>query len=652
MTTFQFSLGPPSLDNHNDDTDDTDDDDDDSSNNHHGDRKRTSGTSGSSSMDVHYPTIADRALQALEEEYRNCCLLEEKTNTNATTPTSNVVVDDDDNDTKIIAAAYDHWRKSTQSTLQQTTNKQSNTTNTNTIQPPHHQLQQRQQLQHDDAHTFPVVWDTIPEQQQQEEEEEEEDHSDFDKNINIEKKKKKKEVVELPIDTNAVRKVVETLSINHNDTNFQKKFVQWQQQQQQQQHHRQNKQNNNNQNNNNNDNNSIPQPQPHPIIPVSSQKAFLRSTPKAVQATANLTRSATLAEAIVRIIPSLAVAAVLSSSSSSLQGDNHIHNNRINHDNDDKNHDHHPNQNQKRGRTLVIDIVGVDHVECSSVAKIQRTFAPLVRWLASSNNDDDNDNNNNNNNDNNNSNNNNYDYDYDSIHLRLIGRDLVSPIPQQQPIPLLLDETSTPRDGNILQTEAVATCHTAVYHEFLAEQQPKQQAEEEEEQEHSKQSSSLFTRQSPDLVVAFNAGIWGYEEWKPTIRYLATRNHNNSNTINTKNDNDNDDTNQNKTAIPLVVTAYTLSECWEDYHTIQQTINELASPSSTSQSSSSSSSSSSYQTQVLWKPETNPYGSNVVRETRSSDAEYKENAYWQAWLFSSLPRGEGGNNHTDQTVYK
>ena len=73
------------------------------------------------------------------------------------------------------------------------------------------------------------------------------------------------------VDTDKVRKVVQALS-EQKDHSFQQKFAAWQQQQQ----------------------------TSHDLIPPTPYKAFRRNTQKAKQATATLSRSATIAEALVR----------------------------------------------------------------------------------------------------------------------------------------------------------------------------------------------------------------------------------------------------------------------------------------------------------------------------------------------------------------
>ena len=77
-------------------------------------------------------------------------------------------------------------------------------------------------------------------------------------------------------------------------------------------------------------------------------------------------------------------------------------------------------------------------------------------------------------------------------------------------------------------------------------------------------------------------------------------------------------------AVPFVITAYTLSECCEDYRVISNAIG--ASDDDTKEPSHPS------RATPLWEPEKNPFGSHIVRETKSSNDEYRENSAWQAWL--------------------
>jgi hypothetical protein len=305
---------------------------------------------------------------------------------------------------------------------------------------------------------------------------------------------------EVEVDTAAVTKAVQALN-NSTKSPFQQKFATWQQQQQQQHH------------------------QSHPIIPDTPLKAFRRTTEKAKKATSTLTRSATLAQALTKLESMNLLFA--SASASTLENNS----------------------------TLCVHIVGVDHVECESPARLQTLFRPLIRWLS------------------------NWKCKFPVKHVKLvlIGRDL-NPRACANPVDLIV--TTTPSLSSTIQT-AVAVCHTGVYHEWLASAS-------------SNDGTSSTSQQQPHLVIAFNAGIWGYQEWKPTLEYLNAR----------------------ETNTPVVITAYTLPESQEDHAIF---LEEMLLPPS----------------QCLWGPEPNPFGSNV-QAPHSSNHEYRENAAWQAWNLGGI----------------
>lgn len=288
------------------------------------------------------------------------------------------------------------------------------------------------------------------------------------------------------VDTDAVRKVVQSLS-EKMDNPFQKKFAEWQERQQ-----------------------SLPLT--HDLIPTTPFKAFRRNTEKAKAATASLTRSATLAEALLLLREEMLLPSDVS--------------------------------------TLLIDVVGVDHVECESIERIQSTFRPIIRWIGAW-----------------------KGCRYEHIHLRLIGRDLSSGSISRTPVDLLTPQTST-----VLQS-AFATCHLGVYHTWLSEA--------------NETAATSKGPPSPHLAIAYNAGIWGYNEWQHTIQYLSER---------------------TTSSIPFVITAYTLEECEDDFEVIKTRVEGNGSA------------------RVLWEAQRNPFGSKTIRETKSSSNEYRENAAWQAWL--------------------
>lgn len=91
----------------------------------------------------------------------------------------------------------------------------------------------------------------------------------------------------------------------------------------------------------------------------------------------------------------------------------------------------------------------------------------------------------------------------------------------------------------------------------------------------------------PTLVVAFNAGLWGYPDWKPTLQLLA---------------------NQSRRVL-FVVTSYTLHEAEDDEDVLEQ-----------------------FAAQQLWPPQENPCRSRVKRPTVDNKGrDYYENYAWQAW---------------------
>jgi hypothetical protein len=355
-----------------------------------------------------------------------------------------------------------------------------------------------------------------------------------------------------PADTDAVRKAIEALSVKHKDAPFLQKFAAWQQRQTQQQQHRKR----------------------HDLIPPAPCKAFYKSTPKAKQATANLTRSATLAEAMTRLMlvgsptTTTTTTTALSSSAPRLV------------------------ERSIPDGVLLVDIVGVDDVECKSFETIQTTFCPIVRWLGERKN-----------------------LPFQQIRFRLIGRDLLinkAISSKEHPIDLLdgamTNTTKTTSSSSSLKL-ATATCHSAVYHEFL------QECEGSSAVNDATTGGGLSNmKTTPDLLVAFNAGIWGYQEWETTIRYLAQRP-------------------KTKPSIPMVITAYTLEECQEDCDVILKATTSPSSDNGAGASCASGNDERRPGSKILWEPEANPFGSKIVRETKSSNQEYRENAFWQAFLF-------------------
>jgi hypothetical protein len=352
------------------------------------------------------------------------------------------------------------------------------------------------------------------------------------------------------VNTPALKRAVQAISTQN--THFQAKFDSWQQTQTKTK--------------------QPPTQPPHALLPPALLQAFAKTNQKQqVQLlTHQASRSATLAEAMVRC------------------------NLLLEHDTPQKD-------------TLTIHIMGVDHVECASAGTIRTLFGPLVQWMdaflnkaaaqapqqqqtsssacsTSSTSS------------------------IRHVRLVLIGRDLT---PNQEFVSVNLLSPSPPDTAAAATTTtsfstlvtATASSHAGVYHEWLEQQQLV-----------DPEASSASTCATADLVVAFNAGIWGYREWEPTLEYLC----------------------RCSTKTNVVITSYTLAEAQDDAEVIQRVVrNETtvaaANENTTTTTDCPSSTDDSSSACLLWAAEANPFGSKQSRETHSSTRDYRENAAWQAW---------------------
>lgn len=108
--------------------------------------------------------------------------------------------------------------------------------------------------------------------------------------------------------------------------------------------------------------------------------------------------------------------------------------------------------------------------------------------------------------------------------------------------------------------------------------------------------ASSPTFRPADCSFCFNAGIWGYDAWLPSIQHLVV-----------------------ECSQPVVITSYNELEAMDDYETLL---------------------SSSQHQQLFawaWKPVANPNASATIRPSRSIPGRFlAENAYWQCLV----PLGE------------
>ena len=129
------------------------------------------------------------------------------------------------------------------------------------------------------------------------------------------------------------------------------------------------------------------------------------------------------------------------------------------------------------------------------------------------------------------------------------------------------------------------------------EKEGKEKLEDDRKQQLRQQrESNLF----PNLVIVYNAGIWGYTDWHPTLRQLYRIGR----------------------PVPFVITAYTLPEAEDDTEAMEEVLSVKLTNSNNNR--------------CLWKAEMNPYASRVVRATSSSDNTYYENGAWQAYLMGQI----------------
>jgi len=106
---------------------------------------------------------------------------------------------------------------------------------------------------------------------------------------------------------------------------------------------------------------------------------------------------------------------------------------------------------------------------------------------------------------------------------------------------------------------------------------------------------ALSQNYPPDLCIAFNAGIWGYDYWLPTLDYIAFG---------------------MSKAVPFVITAYNAMEADDDEDRI---ITELSERHVGKEN---------LRIKWLWGVETNPFHSNISRPSTHTGETLTENACW------------------------
>ena len=292
----------------------------------------------------------------------------------------------------------------------------------------------------------------------------------------------------------------------------------------------------------------------HAIIPSGPLAAFRRSTPKAKSASANLSRSATLSEAVLRLWPLISFRRRMRVMGFGGLMSQH---------------------ETKCSKTLTIHILGCDRVECSSEETLRKSVGPFARWMSA------------------------------ALQSGVLSTMQTSSAeaPQIDSLVLEISGPNVPdwilsREINLLPSSselgglvsAIAVFHQREYHE-----------------PNTDEASAVLT---PDLAVAFNAGIWGYDSWKPTLSFMCQSEGNDS-----------------YACTPFIITAYTIEECEDD----AEVISEVAEEAVVNRMHSSKHDNAVLAHQ-LWAPESNPFSSRIERKTASVPRKYYENNAWQAWL--------------------
>mmetsp|Transcript_28886 Transcript_28886/g.59219 ORF Transcript_28886/g.59219 Transcript_28886/m.59219 type:complete len:653 (+) Transcript_28886:36-1994(+) len=319
-------------------------------------------------------------------------------------------------------------------------------------------------------------------------------------------------------------------------------------------------------------------PTSHAIIPPGPLAAFRRSTPKAKAATANLSRSATISEALLRLWPLISLRRKTTRISSNLSS-------RKDQSSEDK--------------TLTIHILGADGVECSSEELVRKSVGPFVRWLDAALKSDALSNF---------ANTSNKDSIADSMQINSLMIEFSGPCMPNSALKKTLN--LLPQTDGKLQSSGLVSA-TAVF-----------QQREYHEPFNDGGESMLFP---PDLAISFNAGIWGYDSWKPTIACMCESSRLKICKCAGV------DSYPTTAGTIFVMTAYTIFECEDDMEVVAEVATEVAQQ----RLSAGLKESGLPIAHQLWAPEPNPFTSRLERKTASAQPGrvYHENAAWQAWIF-------------------
>lgn len=232
-------------------------------------------------------------------------------------------------------------------------------------------------------------------------------------------------------------------------------------------------------------------------------------------------------------------------------------------------------------KTLILHILGADGVECSSAESVRKSVGPFVRWMDA------------------------------ALHSGALGGSKVNGVATQPQQPLLeIDSLLIEFSGPNMPSALVGDVLDLLSHSNNAPSVRLTSAKAIfQHREYHEVRSRDDDAPSADIAVAFNAGIWGYDSWKPTIASMSSPDN---------------DTCPGMGKTIFVITAYTIEECEDDADVLANVVEEIRS----SQESHAGSIA-----RQLWI-ETNPFSSRCERITASAPPgrKYFENGAWQAWL--------------------
>ena len=203
-------------------------------------------------------------------------------------------------------------------------------------------------------------------------------------------------------------------------------------------------------------------------------------------------------------------------------------------------------------RELCLHFLGVDEVEMSAArmaaSSLRSEYGPLLEVLAQ--------------------------HGCDSVHLAFVGPNLE---------PALHGHRDSFVFGDALQVHVLAD--TRYYHDFLADS-----------------ASAPSPQLRPSLCVLFNAGLWGYDSWQPSLRLFLDG---------------------LLAGTPVCVTSFTLEEAEDDYDCVA----ELAAKAA-----------GGVHVEWLWDCELNPSrGTERLEREGAAGRAYFDSHYWQCLQSTASP---------------